>query len=111
MRFKSSIRFENVGFSYSNEEGEHQILHNVDLEVSAGEVLALVGPSGAGKSTLVNLIPRFFDVTSGRILIDGRDIRDVTLSFAAHARSRRSRRRRSSSTTRCATTSPMASRM
>ena len=77
--FKNSIRFENVGFSYSTEEGEHQILHNVDLDVQAGEVLALVGPSGAGKSTLVNLIPRFFDVTSGRILIDGRDLRDLTL--------------------------------
>jgi subfamily B ATP-binding cassette protein MsbA len=77
--FKKSIRFENVGFSYSTEEGEHQILHNVDLNVEAGEVLALVGPSGAGKSTLVNLIPRFFDVTSGRILMDGHDLRDVTL--------------------------------
>ena len=77
--FKNSIRFCNVGFSYSTEEGEHQILHNVDLEVQAGEVLALVGPSGAGKSTLVNLIPRFFDVTSGRILIDGHDLRDLTL--------------------------------
>jgi subfamily B ATP-binding cassette protein MsbA len=79
-QFKSSIRFADVGFSYSNEEGEHQILHNVDLEVGTGEILALVGPSGAGKSTLVNLIPRFFDVTSGRILIDHRDIRDFTLS-------------------------------
>ena len=79
-QFKSSIRFADVGFSYSNEEGEHQILHNVDLEVGSGEILALVGPSGAGKSTLVNLIPRVFDVTSGRILIDGRDIRDFTLS-------------------------------
>jgi subfamily B ATP-binding cassette protein MsbA len=69
-----------VGFSYSTDEGEHQILHNVDLEVNAGEVLALVGPSGAGKSTLVNLIPRFFDVTSGRILIDGRDVRELTLA-------------------------------
>jgi subfamily B ATP-binding cassette protein MsbA len=77
--FQGSIRFEDVGFSYSTEEGEHQILHNVDLEVRAGEVLAVVGPSGAGKSTLVNLIPRFFDVTSGRILIDGSDIRDLTL--------------------------------
>jgi subfamily B ATP-binding cassette protein MsbA len=77
--FAQSVRFENVGFSYSTAEGEHQILHNVDLEVHPGEVLALVGPSGAGKSTLVNLIPRFFDVTSGRILIDGRDIRDLTL--------------------------------
>ena len=79
-RFRQSIQFENVGFFYSTDEGEHQILHNVDLEVHAGEVLALVGPSGAGKSTLVNLIPRFFDVTSGRIRIDGNDLRDVTLA-------------------------------
>ncbi len=78
--FRQSIKFENVGFSYSTNEGEHQILHNVDLEVNAGEVLALVGPSGAGKSTLVNLIPRFFDVTSGRILIDGHDVRELTLA-------------------------------
>ncbi len=78
--FQRDIQFENVGFSYSTEEGEHQILHNVDLEAHAGEVVALVGPSGAGKSTLVNLIPRFFDVTSGRILIDGHDIRDLTLA-------------------------------
>jgi len=77
--FAQSVQFEDVGFSYSTDEGEHQILHNVDLEVRAGELLALVGPSGAGKSTLVNLIPRFFDVTSGRILIDGRDIREFTL--------------------------------
>jgi ATP-binding cassette, subfamily B, bacterial MsbA len=78
--FTQAVKFENVGFSYSTEEGEHQILHNVDLEVRAGELLALVGPSGAGKSTLVNLIPRFFDVTSGRILIDGQDIRDLSLA-------------------------------
>jgi subfamily B ATP-binding cassette protein MsbA len=78
--FAQTVKFENVGFSYSTEEGEHQILHNVDLEVRAGELLALVGPSGAGKSTLVNLIPRFFDVTSGRILIDEQDIRDLTLA-------------------------------
>ena len=77
--FSHAVKFDNVGFSYSSEEGEHQILHNVDLELRAGEVLALVGPSGAGKSTLVNLIPRFFDVTSGRILIDGQDIRELTL--------------------------------
>ena len=77
--FSQLVRFENMGFSYSTEKGEHQILHNVNLEVRAGEVLALVGPSGAGKSTLVNLIPRFFDVTSGRILIDGHDLRDLTL--------------------------------
>ena len=78
-RFKKQICFENVGFSYSSEEGEHQILHNIDLTVQAGEVLALVGPSGAGKSTLVNLIPRFYDVTSGAITIDGIDLRGVTL--------------------------------
>lgn len=78
--FARSVRLENVGFSYSSAEGEQQILHNVDLDVRAGEMLALVGPSGAGKSTLVNLIPRFFDVTSGRILIDDRDIRDLTLA-------------------------------
>jgi ATP-binding cassette, subfamily B, bacterial MsbA len=77
--FSDAILFQNVGFSYSTEKGEKQILHNVDLQVPAGEMLALVGPSGAGKSTLVNLIPRFFDVTSGRILIDGRDIREMTL--------------------------------
>jgi subfamily B ATP-binding cassette protein MsbA len=78
--FKKSIQFDNVGFSYSTEEGEHQILHHIDLTIEAGEVVALVGPSGAGKSTLVNLIPRFFDVTSGRILMDGRDVRGMSLA-------------------------------
>jgi subfamily B ATP-binding cassette protein MsbA len=82
--FSQSLRFENVGFCYSTEKGENQILHNVDLNVHAGEVLALVGPSGAGKSTLVNLIPRFFDVTSGRILIDNRDVRELTLASLRH---------------------------
>jgi subfamily B ATP-binding cassette protein MsbA len=78
--FKNTIRFEDVGFSYSTEEGEHQILHNIDLELHTGEVVALVGPSGAGKSTLAKLIPRFYDVSSGRILVDGHDLRDMTLS-------------------------------
>jgi ATP-binding cassette, subfamily B, bacterial MsbA len=78
--FRGAIRFEKVAFSYANADGEQQILHQVDLEVRAGEVLAVVGPSGAGKSTLVNLIPRFFDVTTGRILIDGQDIRSFTLA-------------------------------
>jgi subfamily B ATP-binding cassette protein MsbA len=77
--FSSSLEFRDVGFCYSTAEGEHQILHNIDIEVKAGEVVALVGPSGAGKSTLVNLIPRFFDITSGAILIDGQDIRSLTL--------------------------------
>jgi subfamily B ATP-binding cassette protein MsbA len=77
--FKDAIRLENVGFCYSTDEGEKQILTGIDLTVHKGEVVALVGPSGAGKSTLVNLIPRFFDVTSGRITIDGHDLRDVSM--------------------------------
>jgi subfamily B ATP-binding cassette protein MsbA len=78
-RFAKKIVFDDVGFSYSTDEGEHQILHHIELEVRAGEMLALVGPSGAGKSTLVNLIPRFYDVSSGSIKIDGYDVRSLTL--------------------------------
>jgi subfamily B ATP-binding cassette protein MsbA len=78
-KFEKKIAFENVGFAYSTEEGEHQILHEINVEVRQGEMLALVGPSGAGKSTLVNLIPRFYDVSSGRITIDGLDVRSLTL--------------------------------
>jgi subfamily B ATP-binding cassette protein MsbA len=79
--FREGIRLENVSFSYTNagDIAEAEVLHEINLEIPRGEVIALVGPSGAGKSTLVNLIPRFFDVTSGRVLIDGRDIRDVSL--------------------------------
>jgi ATP-binding cassette, subfamily B, bacterial MsbA len=77
--FRNNVRLENVGFAYSTDEGEKEVLHDINLEIQRGEVLALVGPSGAGKSTLVNLIPRFFDVTSGHVLIDGRDVRDVSL--------------------------------
>ena len=80
-KFSQSIRFEKVRFSYGeNGDASREILSDIDLEVRAGEVLAVVGSSGAGKSTLVHLIPRFFDVTSGRLLIDGQDIRDVTLA-------------------------------
>ena len=79
--FSSSIRFEKVCFSYeTNGDGAREILRDINLEVKAGEVLAVVGSSGAGKSTLVHLVPRFFDVTSGQILIDGRDVRDTTLA-------------------------------
>jgi ATP-binding cassette, subfamily B, bacterial MsbA len=82
-RFTRAIRFVDVSFSYSNSNesvGDAPlVLHDVNLEVKAGEVLAVVGSSGAGKSTLVHLIPRFFDVSSGRILIDDSDVRDVTL--------------------------------
>ena len=80
-RFANSIHFEDVSFSYQSDgEESREILRGIDLEVQRGEVLAIVGSSGAGKSTLVHLIPRFFDVTSGRILVDGHDVRDVTLS-------------------------------
>jgi subfamily B ATP-binding cassette protein MsbA len=74
--FTRAIEFQEVGFGY---ERDLAILHNVDLEVRKGEVIAIVGASGSGKSTLVNLVPRFFDVSSGHILIDGIDIRDCTL--------------------------------
>jgi len=80
-RFANSIKFDGVCFSYEGESDEsREILHGIDLEVKRGEVLAVVGSSGAGKSTLVHLIPRFFDVTAGRILIDGADVRDLTLA-------------------------------
>ncbi|MBE9546397.1 MAG: lipid A export permease/ATP-binding protein MsbA, partial [Proteobacteria bacterium] len=70
-----SIDIRNVSFSYD----EIPVLKNIDIRVKAGETIAFVGMSGGGKTTLVNLIPRFYDVTEGEILIDGRDIRDATL--------------------------------
>ncbi|HEV2618862.1 MAG TPA: ABC transporter ATP-binding protein [Acidobacteriaceae bacterium] len=78
--FKESIRFEDVGFAYESDGEVKPVLRAIDLEVRRGEVIAVVGPSGAGKSSLLNLIPRFFDVSGGRILIDGCDVRDVTLA-------------------------------
>jgi len=74
--FNDRIDFENVGFEYNTSE---PILHDISLTIDKSEVIAIVGPSGAGKSTLVNLLPRFHEVTSGRILIDGRDIREIAL--------------------------------
>lgn len=72
-----SLVFENVVFSYNE---NHIALDGVDLTVRAGERIAIVGPSGAGKSTFVNLIPRFYDIQSGRILLNGRDLQDYTLA-------------------------------
>lgn len=74
---KKSINFEKVSFKYSGEKEE--VLKEIDLEAPVGTVLAIVGASGVGKTTLVNLIGRFYDVTSGRITIDGHDIRALTL--------------------------------
>ncbi len=70
------ITFEGVTFGYGDERA---VLRDIDLDIAAGEVLAVVGPSGAGKTTFCNLIPRLWDVSEGRMLIDGRDVRDVRL--------------------------------
>jgi ATP-binding cassette subfamily B protein/subfamily B ATP-binding cassette protein MsbA len=74
---KGSIVFEDVSFSY---DAGRPILCGMSLDVKAGETVALVGATGAGKSTLVSLIPRFFDPSEGRVLIDGQDVREVQLS-------------------------------
>lgn len=71
------ITFEHVSFEYPDDH--NKVLHDLSLDVRPGEKLALVGPSGGGKTTLCNLIPRFYDVTGGKILIDGQDVRGVTL--------------------------------
>ena len=72
---KGAIKVENVSFAY---EGDLDVLHDVSIDVVPGETIAIVGPSGGGKTTLCQLIPRFYDVSGGRIFIDGLDIRDVT---------------------------------
>ncbi|MGJ1198933.1 ABC transporter ATP-binding protein [Sphingobacterium spiritivorum] len=71
--FNSDIRFEHVDFAY----GEHKVLSDINLTIEKGKTIALVGPSGGGKSTLVDLIPRFMDVTGGKVLFDGKDLRDL----------------------------------
>lgn len=73
---KGNIEYKNVSFSYN---GEHNVLSNINIKIKAGRNIALVGPSGGGKTTLCSLLPRFYDITSGSITIDGVDIRDVTL--------------------------------
>ena len=74
---KGNIEFKNVSFSYGSEE--NPVLSHLDLKVNAGESIALVGPSGGGKTTLCSLIPRFYEVSDGSILLDGTDIKDITL--------------------------------
>lgn len=75
--FLEKIKFSNVSFKY--DDTEDQALNNTNLEIKKGTVVALVGPSGAGKSTIADLIPRFYDVTDGKITIDGNDVRQVTI--------------------------------
>jgi len=74
---KGQVRFENVSFSYFN---QRQVLNKLNFEAEVGEVVALLGATGSGKSTIMNLIPRFYDVTGGRIRVDGYDLRDVSLN-------------------------------
>ena len=73
---KGAVSFENVSFGY---DGQQPALREISFDAKPGQVVALVGASGSGKSTVANLIPRFYDVTAGRITIEGRDVRDLTL--------------------------------
>lgn len=73
---KGDVRFENVTFGY---DADRAVLHDVSFEIEPGQVAAFVGPSGAGKSTITQLVPRFYDPQAGRVLVDGHDVRTVTL--------------------------------
>lgn len=73
---KGQVRFHGVSFGYDR---DRLILNNVDVEAEAGQTVALLGPTGSGKSTIIRLLPRFYDVTSGKITVDGYDIRDVKI--------------------------------
>ncbi len=75
---RGAVKFENVTFSYSDENDN--VLKDISLDIKPGENIAVVGPSGSGKTTLCNLIPRFYETNGGRITIDGRDVRDITLA-------------------------------
>lgn len=78
------LRFDNVSFAYPSAP-DRQILKNISFEARRGETIGIVGPPGSGKSTIAHLIPRFYDVTEGKITIDGQDVRDVTLASLRHA--------------------------
>ena len=75
-RLQGEIEFDDVTFAY---DGEHDVLKNIDMKIKPGQTFALVGPSGGGKTTICHLIPHFYQVEKGRILLDGMDIRDITL--------------------------------
>ena len=74
---RGKIEFKNVSFSYNN--GENTVLSNLNLTIEPGKKVALVGPSGAGKTTLCHLIPRFYDIDEGQILLDDIDIKDIKI--------------------------------
>jgi subfamily B ATP-binding cassette protein MsbA len=78
-KFERNIVFQDVSFAYPGAQ-QRVVLKGINLEVKAGEIVALVGPSGAGKTTLANLVPRVYDVTGGSVRIDGKDVRDIGLS-------------------------------
>lgn len=75
---RGEVRFENVSFAYSHSP-DRPVIQNISLTARPGAIIALLGPTGSGKSTITSLIPRFYDPTEGRVLIDGYDVRDVTL--------------------------------
>jgi len=76
-KLRGEIEFQNVHFAYGKNK---PLLTDVSFHADPGETIAIVGPSGSGKTTVINMIPRFYDVTSGQVLVDGHDVRDVTLS-------------------------------
>ena len=82
---RGEIQFEDVAFSYTDQPDESQIISGITFKIGPGRTLGIVGPPGSGKSTIARLIPRFYDATAGRILIDGQDIRDVTLASLRRA--------------------------
>jgi ATP-binding cassette, subfamily B, bacterial len=85
-RIRGHVRFEDVHFAYGLRDGElgEEVLHGIDLDVAGGTTVALVGHTGAGKSTIAKLLARFYEPTSGRITIDGRDLNDVTQESLRH---------------------------
>jgi len=82
---RGEIQFEDVAFSYTDQPDESQIISGITFKIGPGRTLGIVGPPGSGKSTIARLIPRFYDATAGRILIDGQDIRYVTLASLRRA--------------------------
>ena len=81
-RIEGYLRFEDVSLTYRT--GGPEALHHISFETRPDQVIGLVGPTGSGKSSIINLIPRFYDPTSGRVTIDGHDLRDVTLRSVRH---------------------------